>query len=90
MLRQRGDKPLLKLLEDLGGWPILDPEWDESRFDIIWLLAQLRLFNNDILISEWVGPDIKNSDEYIIQVREILSLVSRFVNNIFFIERSLF
>ena len=32
------------------------------------MTAQLRLYNNDVLITEWVGPDIKNSDKYVIQV----------------------
>lgn len=32
-------------------------------------MAQLRLYNNDILISELVGPDVRNANEYIIQVR---------------------
>lgn len=36
-------------------------------------MAQLKLFNNDILIAEWVGPDIQNSDEYIIQVVKKIS-----------------
>ena len=27
----------------------------------------MRLYNNDILVSLWVGPDGKNSDQYIIQ-----------------------
>lgn len=68
VLEERGARPLLELLEKLGGWPVLMDNWDQSEFDWIWLMAQLRLYNNDVLISEWVGPDIKNSDEYIIQV----------------------
>lgn len=68
LLAQRGAEPLLELLVNLGRWPIIDKMWDESQFDFIWLVAQLKLFNNDILIAEWVGPDIQNSDEYIIQV----------------------
>ncbi|XP_069703958.1 neprilysin-4-like [Periplaneta americana] len=67
ILEQRSEQPLLNLLDELGGWPILRPDWDSSQFDWILLMAQLRLYNNDILISEWVGPDIKNSDEYVIQ-----------------------
>ncbi|XP_073991272.1 neprilysin-like 8 isoform X2 [Rhodnius prolixus] len=66
ILEQRGAKPLLDLLVELGGWPMITPDWDRSQFDWLWLIAHLRLFNNDILISEWVGPDIKNSDEYVI------------------------
>ncbi|KAF5284505.1 hypothetical protein FQR65_LT13521 [Abscondita terminalis] len=67
LINRRGGKPLLKLLKQLGGWPIVDTEWDETHFDWLHLVAQLRLYNNDVLISEWVGPDIKNSDEYVIQ-----------------------
>ena len=31
------------------------------------LVGKLRLYNNDILVSLWVGPDGKNSDQYIVQ-----------------------
>ncbi|XP_067013500.2 neprilysin-4 [Anabrus simplex] len=67
ILQRRGSEPLKRLLSELGGWPILEPNWDGSRFDWIYLMARLRLYNNDILISEWIGPDIKNSSEFIIQ-----------------------
>lgn len=67
ILEERMEKPLLQILEKLGGWPILQSNWNASNFDWLYLTAQLRLYNNDIFISEWVGPDIKNSDQYIIQ-----------------------
>lgn len=67
ILEKRGHQPLLDLLNMLGGWPILDPKWKDEGFNWIELMAKLRLYNNDILISEWVGPDIKNSDEFVIQ-----------------------
>ncbi|XP_026752063.2 neprilysin-4-like isoform X2 [Galleria mellonella] len=67
ILQKRGHKPLLDLLELLGGWPILNRQWNAENFDWLELMAKLRLYNNDILISEWVGPDIKNSDEFVIQ-----------------------
>lgn len=68
IVEQRMERPLVQLLDQLGGWPILKPAWDPDKFDWLLLAAQLRLYNNDILISEWVGPDIKNSDKYVIQV----------------------
>lgn len=67
ILQKRGHRPLLDLLDLLGGWPILNSKWNSSQFDWLELMAKLRLYNNDILISEWVGPDIKNSDEFVIQ-----------------------
>ena len=33
------------------------------------VVGKLRLYNNDILVSLWVGPDGKNSDQYIVQVK---------------------
>lgn len=67
VLEKKGSKPLLKLLDSLGGWPVITPDWKAENFDWLELMAKLRLYNNDILISEWVVPDIKNSDEFIIQ-----------------------
>ncbi|XP_071557180.1 neprilysin-4 isoform X1 [Temnothorax nylanderi] len=67
ILEERMEQPLIRLLDELGGWPILRPDWDPDKFDWLLLTAQLRLYNNDVLISEWVGPDIKNSDKYVIQ-----------------------
>lgn len=71
ILEQRMERPLIQLLDELGGWPILRPNWDPEKFDWLLLVAQLRLYNNDILISEWVAPDIKNSDQYVIQVKTL-------------------
>lgn len=68
MIDERDLNPAFVILEDLGGWPVADEKWDKSHFDLIDLLASLRLYNNKILIDQWVGPDDKNSDAYIIQV----------------------
>lgn len=73
ILEQRKERPLIQLLDELGGWPILRPDWNPDKFDWLLLTAKLRLYNNDVLISEWVGPDIKNSDKYVIQVTSDLS-----------------
>ncbi|XP_058117155.1 neprilysin-4 [Anopheles ziemanni] len=67
LIKQRGLEPLKRLLDSLGGWPLLDPNWDETGFDWLNLTAYIRRYNNDVLIVEWVGPDIKNSDENIVQ-----------------------
>lgn len=68
ILVRRREKPLLKSLRSLGGWPLLEKDWSGAPFDWLDLVARLRLFNSDILLSEWVGPDIRNSEEYVIQI----------------------
>lgn len=67
LLEKRGIQPLLDLLNTLGGWPALTPHWKGDNFDWLNLTAELRLYNNDIFIVEWIGPDMKNSDQNIIQ-----------------------
>lgn len=66
-IEKLGIEPLLELLEKFGGWPLLDNSWDEKSFDWLKLTAELRKYNNDILIVEWVGADIQNSNQNIIQ-----------------------
>lgn len=67
VIKERGVEPLLSLLRELGGWPLLEQNWDGENFDWLLLVAQLRKFNNDILIGQWVGPDIQQSEINIIQ-----------------------
>lgn len=69
IIQARQEKPLIELLEHFGGWPVLKGEsWNGANFSWIETLTVLRQFNNDILISIWVGPDGKDSDDYIVQV----------------------
>ncbi len=67
-LEERKEAPLLQLLQDLGGWPMLSTETSTNGLHWIDLMSRLRLYNNDILISMWIGPDGKNSETHIIQV----------------------
>lgn len=67
LLEKRGIQPVLDLIDNLGGWPVLDPDWSATNFDWLNLTSRLRLYNNDIFLVEWIGPDIKNSDENVIQ-----------------------
>jgi Peptidase family M13 len=59
-------------LQTLGGWPVLDANWNASAFDLEVLLAKLRLYNNRVLINVWVGADDKNSDVNIIMVSHMM------------------
>ncbi|XP_022902431.2 neprilysin-4-like [Onthophagus taurus] len=68
LISAKGSQPLFDLLKHLRYWPVIQSEWSPSKFDLVWLLGQLRLYNNDIFIEEWVGIDIKNSSEHIIQI----------------------
>lgn len=79
ILERRQLEPLYELLETLGGWPVIDGDkFNASKFDWLELAAKLRLYNNDVFIMQWVGPDIKNSDENIIQFdQNSLGLPSR-------------
>lgn len=70
LIDSRGLNPAFTLLEEFGGWPVVNgSNWDETSFDLVKLLAKLRLYNNKILIEQWVGSDDKQSDTNIIQVR---------------------
>ncbi|XP_023027272.2 neprilysin-4 [Leptinotarsa decemlineata] len=78
LIAKRGVDPLERILDELGGWPMVTNRFNSSEFDLFWLLARLRLLNNDVLIAQWVGPDMKNSNEYIVHIDQTtLGLPSR-------------
>ena len=61
------------MIDKLGGWPVTDPEWESNKaIDLETLVAVIkRNFTLGVLIEEWVGPDDRNSENHIIQVRAL-------------------
>lgn len=70
-IRETGDAPLKKILERLGGWPVvIGPSWKPPSYPLEVLLGRLRgEYNEGVLLEQWVGPDDKNSSANILQVR---------------------
>ncbi|XP_071109862.1 neprilysin-like isoform X2 [Haliotis cracherodii] len=65
----QGLGPVKQLLAELGGWPVvLDSEWKEEDHDMLDLILKLRLYNNKVLIDQWISADDKNSKVNIIQL----------------------
>ncbi|XP_064642722.1 membrane metallo-endopeptidase-like 1 isoform X4 [Lineus longissimus] len=68
LIDERDLTPMWPLLNELGGWPVLNKTWDDSKFDLVQMLVKLRLYNNRLLINHLVSPDDKQSDKYINQL----------------------
>ena len=41
----------MTFLKAIGGWPVIDTNWNASTFDMEELMASLRIMHNDILVS---------------------------------------
>lgn len=70
-IASRGHKPLLDLLEKLGGWPVLEgPNWKVGDFDWKETVYKFRKFGYsvDYFIDFSIGVDLKNSTVRIIDV----------------------
>lgn len=72
-------KPLLKVLKQREfRWPVLGDalgssgKWEESQFDLLQTLAQIRTqHSKSVLLRFYVSPDDKNSNKYIIKVSRL-------------------
>ncbi|KAL3268210.1 hypothetical protein HHI36_007334 [Cryptolaemus montrouzieri] len=78
-IRKTGDSPLRDVLRSFGGWPVTTNNWTPPKSGIEVLLGKIRgVYNEGILIEQWVGPDDKNSSANIIQIDQMqLALPSR-------------
>ncbi|XP_053378929.1 neprilysin-like isoform X2 [Mercenaria mercenaria] len=60
----------IPLLEELGGWPVLESSpggsWSASNFNLSQLLILLRKYNNRPIINIYISSNVKDSEKYII------------------------
>ena len=72
-INEVGDRPLRRVTEELGGWPIVLDQWDSDSFVLETILAKISHdYDAKILIHCYVGADDKNSSSNIIQVSLVL------------------
>lgn len=70
-IEKEESKPLVEILSQLNGWPLLDLEkWNETNFDLIDTLIRIKNFGYShlTLFSIHPGVDIKNNTNYLINV----------------------
>lgn len=81
LIEERGVKPLITILDKLGGWPVIKGNrWDDkSSWDWVEAVKDFRKvgYSMDYIFDFSVGIDLKNSTTRTIDVR---SLLCRFCN----------
>lgn len=67
-----------QLIEDLGGWPVLNKDWKEENFNLTDLLIKITLYTANPLIFMFVYRDFKNPTNHMLYVSKRKSLVIYF------------
>lgn len=68
-IRKIGIKPLRQVLKLLGGWPVIENNWNPPNTSVEHLLGLLRgVYSEPVLVELYVGADDKNSSKNILQV----------------------
>lgn len=74
-----------RMIQELGGWPVLKPDWKENTFNLIDLLSKTQLYtNNPPLIYMYVHDDSTNPTRNTLYVRIFLltfTLVLQYQSN---------
>ncbi|XP_021947553.1 neprilysin-2 isoform X2 [Folsomia candida] len=70
LIESLGVKPMNEILKKLGGWPLLEPNWDPTTFTWIESVYRFRKlgYSNDYFIDFSVTTDVKNSTYRIIDI----------------------
>ncbi|XP_039448992.1 neprilysin-1 isoform X2 [Culex pipiens pallens] len=78
-IRKIGIKPLRQVLKLLGGWPVIENNWNPPNTSVEHLLGLLRgVYSEPVLVELYVGADDKNSSKNILQIDQlVLALPSR-------------
>lgn len=67
-LDEIGLEPLVKLLSEQGGWPMIEEAWDPDSFNLSTALINLRSLNVYPLVTVFVNLDVFNTSRRLIFV----------------------
>lgn len=78
-IRKIGEGRLKDVLQSLGGWPVITPNWHPPNMTIEQLMGLIRgNYSEPVLVELYVGADDKNSSANILQIDQLqLALPSR-------------
>lgn len=79
-IEEKGIKPLLDILDTLGGWPVLrGDDWNADSWSWVKSVKDFRMqgYSTDYFFDFSVGTDLKNSTRRIIDVGETKFLMGR-------------
>lgn len=76
MVEERGLTPTKEVLKKLGGWPVLEDDFDEENFDWKETVYKFRKegFSVDYIFDFSINIDLKNSTFRVIDVIILLSI----------------
>lgn len=67
MIEKIGDNPMKDLIKQMGSWPVTDPTFNETAWDVMLALVNVhKNISQAPLFNIYVNPDIKNSTENIL------------------------
>lgn len=67
-IANEGLNPVKKIHSLLGGWPVVEKEWQNVRWQNVLTFINEYGFPINPLVSVYVGDDFKNTTQKIIQV----------------------
>jgi hypothetical protein len=80
-IEEDGSQRVLTLINELGGWPILEgPSWNMTSFNLSTLLFRLRQYNYNIIYRINTDVDEKNSSVTNIVVSSIDYQIYRIIS----------
>ncbi|XP_074655291.1 neprilysin-like isoform X4 [Tubulanus polymorphus] len=60
-IERRDLQPLRAFIVELGGWPVLDANWDVNKFTVLDLTLKLKMLSNSVLVHSAASSDDRNS-----------------------------
>jgi len=68
-IEEKGEAAFLKMIQtELGGWPILDPNYDENKETPLQKLVRYRKLESKPIFDFYIGPNPKDPARWIIRV----------------------
>ena len=74
-----GTRPIMDMVNDYGGWPMVNPSWNSNGYDVMDIVGKLSNLGLGVFISSQVGPSFEDSTVHVMMVSQHACLFLLFV-----------
>ena len=74
-IEKLGTRPVIDMVNDYGGWPMINPSWNSNGYDIMDIVGRLSQLGLGVFVNSQIRPSFDDSTVNVMTVSFFLQII---------------